>query len=71
MLLEVSDDGIGFDPARSRPGHLGLKTMEQRIEQLGGCLVVRSTPGSGTAVQALVPLPDAARPGSPRSKGRT
>ena len=71
VLLEVSDDGIGFDPARSRPGHLGLKTMQQRVERLGGSLVVRSTPGSGTCIQALVPLPDAARPGSPRSKGRT
>ena len=71
MLLEVSDDGIGFDPARSRPGHLGLKTMQQRVERLGGSLVVRSTPGNGTCIQALVPLPDATRPGSPRSKGRT
>jgi len=70
LLLQVADDGTGFDPLLHRPGHLGLKTMQQRVEQLGGSLAVHSTPGSGTTIQAVVPLP-AAQPGSPRSEGRT
>ena len=70
VRLEISDDGTGFDSARSRPGHLGLTTMQQRVEGLGGSLEVRSTPGSGTRVQALVPLPAATRPDSTRSKAR-
>jgi signal transduction histidine kinase len=56
LLLEISDDGIGFAPKRSRPGHLGLANMRQRVERLGGSLEVRSTPGGGTLIQALVPL---------------
>jgi signal transduction histidine kinase len=70
LLLEISDDGTGFDASLSRPGHLGLKTMQQRVERLGGSLMVRSTPGGGTTIQALVPPPAAAPPGLPRSKGR-
>ena len=62
LLLEVSDDGIGFAPARSRPGHLGLTNMRQRVERLGGSLEVRSTVGSGTTIHALVPV-HAGRPG--------
>jgi signal transduction histidine kinase len=56
LLLEISDDGIGFAPTRSRPGHLGLTIMRQRVERLGGSLEVRSTLGSGTTIQALVPV---------------
>jgi signal transduction histidine kinase len=62
LLLEIADNGIGFDAAPSRPGHLGLTTMRRRVERLGGSLGVRSTPGGGTTVQALVPVP-AGRPG--------
>lgn len=70
LLLEISDDGAGFDSSLSRPGHLGLRNMQQRVERLRGSLAVHSAPGSGTTIRALVPLPAAAGPGSPRSKGR-
>ena len=56
LLLEISDDGIGFAPTRPRPGHLGLTNMRQRVERLGGSLEVRSTPGRGTTIRALVPV---------------
>lgn len=56
VRLEVVDDGIGFDPARSRPGHLGLGTMRERAESLGGTLDVTSRPGAGTTVVATVPV---------------
>jgi signal transduction histidine kinase len=55
VRLEVDDDGMGFDTAQSRPGHLGLGTMSERAGSLGGALVVTSRPGTGTTVVATVP----------------
>jgi signal transduction histidine kinase len=53
LVVEVSDDGIGFDPqapdVRSR--HLGLTSMEERARELHGHLRIRSAPGSGTTVR--------------------
>jgi signal transduction histidine kinase len=53
LVLEVEDDGVGFDPgapgARSR--RLGLTSMEERAERLGGTLEIRSAPGAGTTVR--------------------
>lgn len=63
LLLEISDDGIGFAPESSRPGHLGLTTMRQRVERLGGTMEVRSTLGRGTTIQARVPMPIDGSPG--------
>jgi signal transduction histidine kinase len=63
LLLEVSDDGCGFELASARPGHMGLTTMRQRIERLGGRLEVSASAGAETTVRAVVPLHTAA-PGS-------
>jgi signal transduction histidine kinase len=55
--LCVVDDGQGFDLQVPRSGRqVGLWSMRERVEQLGGQLVVRSTPGSGTTVNTQVPL---------------
>jgi signal transduction histidine kinase len=53
LLLEVEDDGVGFDPtARElRSTHLGLTSMEERAQRLGGRLEIRSASGSGTTVR--------------------
>jgi signal transduction histidine kinase len=57
VRLEISDDGQGFDArVPRRGGQIGLWSMGQRVEQLGGRLDVSSVPGRGTAVSALVPL---------------
>jgi two-component system, NarL family, sensor kinase len=60
VLLEVSDDGVGFDPAttpeRAGPVGYGLPGMQQRAELLGGQLTAESTPGRGTVVRLRVPL---------------
>jgi signal transduction histidine kinase len=56
VTLEVADDGKGFDASRSFPGHLGLKSMPERAERLGGRVTVTSTPGTGTCVRATIPL---------------
>ena len=53
LTLEVRDDGAGFVPAPA-PG--GLRNMTDRIEAVGGRLVVDSSPGHGTRVLATVPL---------------
>jgi len=59
--LEVRDDGPGFIPTQT-PG--GLRNMADRIEAVGGRLLIDSSPGHGTRVIATVPLP---RKASPRS----
>ena len=45
--VEISDDGVGFDPDRAelRSRHLGLTSMEERAQELGGTLRIRSAPG--------------------------
>ena len=55
FVVEVEDDGRGFDPATERPGR-GRATMRRRAEALGGTLEVRSATGAGTAVVLRVPL---------------
>ena len=56
LQLAVSDNGSGFDPARS-PEHpsLGLASMRERVRLLQGQLDIESTPGRGTTVVAWVP----------------
>ena len=57
-ILEVSDDGKGFDVERAeerRPG-MGLFSMRERIGLVNGRLSVSSAPGRGTRVMATVPL---------------
>jgi len=52
--LEVRDDGVGFDPAGSFPGHLGLQSMRERVDRLGGVLTVESAPGQGVCVRVRI-----------------
>ena len=53
LVLEVSDDGAGFDPEEPalRSRRLGLTSMEERAQRLGGTLAIRSAPGAGTTVR--------------------
>jgi signal transduction histidine kinase/ligand-binding sensor domain-containing protein len=54
-VLQIADDGVGFDLAAAQEsGGLGLRGMEERAEQLGGLLTVKSEPGIGTTVQVQV-----------------
>lgn len=57
VWAEVSDDGRGFEPGASKGG-VGLSTMRERTEALGGHLEVWSRPGEGTRVMVRVPLED-------------
>jgi len=49
LQLVVEDDGGGFDPAAPRPG-VGLRSVQARVQCLGGTLDVQSRPGHGTTV---------------------
>lgn len=56
VLLDVRDDGHGFDLGAPRPAtSFGLRGMRQRAERVAGRLDVESEPGSGTAVSARLP----------------
>jgi signal transduction histidine kinase len=57
VVATVLDDGIGFDPQHRRVGTrtLGLTSMRERAEALGGRLRVQSAPGRGTTVRVEVP----------------
>jgi signal transduction histidine kinase len=52
ITLKVADDGRGFDPKTAAGKGLGLRSMRERIEALGGELTVESTPGTGTRLVA-------------------
>jgi signal transduction histidine kinase len=54
ILVEVRDDGKGFDPAHVRPGSIGIVSMKQRVELLGGDFDLLSRPGGPTVVTALL-----------------
>jgi PAS domain S-box-containing protein len=61
VVLQVADDGVGFDPpvARERAaatGHLGLRSMAERIQTAGGSLEITSGPGHGTRVVLRLPV---------------
>jgi signal transduction histidine kinase len=56
VVMEVRDDGRGFDTTSSFPGHLGLRSMQERAARLYGTLTLESTPGGGTSVMARIPL---------------
>jgi signal transduction histidine kinase len=55
VVLEIRDNGRGFDTAAGHPGHFGLDSMRSRAAEIGGWLTITSTPGSGTLVRVCVP----------------
>ena len=58
LIVEVEDDGRGIGEA-DKAG-VGMSSMRERAEELGGrCVVGPSAKGSGTLVEALLPLPSA------------
>jgi PAS domain S-box-containing protein len=64
VLLEIADDGVGFDPVAAREralatGHLGLRSMAERVETAGGWLEIDAAPGRGARVVLRLPGPTA------------
>jgi signal transduction histidine kinase len=55
VVIEIRDNGRGFDPNGGHPGHFGLDSMRSRAAEIGGRFTVASAPGSGTRVRVRVP----------------
>jgi signal transduction histidine kinase len=55
VLVEIGDDGHGFDPGARHPGHFGLESMQSRADEIGGLLTITSTPSHGTVVRVEAP----------------
>lgn len=62
VVLDVQDDGVGFDPSHisvsplaQTSGGFGLKALRERIEALGGTLTLESAPGEGTTIAVALP----------------
>lgn len=67
VRIEVTDDGVGFDPAslagtREAKRGLGLMGMEERVTAIGGEFHLHSLPGRGTAIHLIVPMDEPAPP---------
>jgi signal transduction histidine kinase len=60
IRIEIEDDGRGFEPdnvSHAERRHFGLMGIEERVEILGGKVVIDSAPGQGTRIRLAVPLP--------------
>jgi signal transduction histidine kinase len=48
--LSIQDDGVGFDPQQTTPGHYGLGMMREHASAAGAALSIRSQPGQGALI---------------------
>ncbi|WP_307575207.1 CHASE3 domain-containing protein [Variovorax paradoxus] len=55
VIVEVADNGKGFEPRRVHPSTHGLAGMRHRVEAARGRLTISSTPGRGTRLSAMLP----------------
>jgi signal transduction histidine kinase len=53
----TSDDGVGFAASAARRGGMGMSSMRERAEAVGGSVAVSSRPGRGTRVKVTLPVP--------------
>jgi NarL family two-component system sensor histidine kinase YdfH len=58
VIVELHDDGCGFDPAIIPSGHYGLLGLRERARLACGTLEISSAPGEGTTLKLLLPLGD-------------
>jgi signal transduction histidine kinase len=55
LILEIADDGAGFDPTSTRKSGVGLASMTARTREMNGTLEIQSSPGKGTRLVVRVP----------------
>ena len=57
LSVVIEDSGVGFSPGSAPTGSgIGLRLCRERIENIGGAMIVRSTPGAGTRILLEIPL---------------
>jgi NarL family two-component system sensor histidine kinase LiaS len=56
VRMRISDDGIGFDPDGEKLTSYGLRSMQERVAEVGGSLEIYSAAGKGTQVEVRIPL---------------
>jgi PAS domain S-box-containing protein len=56
LILNVGDDGLGFDPQVTNNNGLGLSQMKQRVKVVGGTFSLESKPGQGTVMTVQLPV---------------
>jgi PAS domain S-box-containing protein len=56
VVLEICDNGTGFEPQSAYPGHFGMISMRERAESVGGQFDISSAPNQGTCVRVQVPI---------------
>jgi signal transduction histidine kinase len=56
VVLEIADDGVGFEPKTRGGSGLGLVSMKARAAESGGTLAIDSSPGHGTRVVVRLPI---------------
>jgi signal transduction histidine kinase len=56
LELDIADSGRGFSPEQSGDAGLGLLSMRERVQFLGGDISVQSSAGHGTRIEARVPI---------------
>ena len=54
LTLLIEDDGVGFDPVASRPGHFGLVGLKEQAQLIGADFTIKSAPERGTQVRIAV-----------------
>ena len=57
IALTIVDDGVGFDVDAAWRRGLGLISVRERVEAIGGTFGLRSSPGAGTRLEVCVPVP--------------
>ncbi|MFT0171397.1 PAS domain-containing protein [Paraburkholderia mimosarum] len=68
-VLEIRDDGRGFDPGVTRRNSFGLTGMKERVLMLGGEIAISSRPGCGASIKVRVPVRPLATEASRSSSG--
>lgn len=56
LELSIADDGVGFDPSASYPGHYGLLGLREQAQLIGAALNIKSAPLEGTTVQLTLDM---------------
>jgi signal transduction histidine kinase len=56
LTLSIVDNGVGFNFDKTQTGGLGLLSISERLQSVGGRLDIRSHPGAGTELEIMVPI---------------